>query len=150
MLARKAALAFATVAALAVAGVTSETAVAQSMDAETASLTGAAATVLVHNWNSHDVEVYAEQDDGRQIKLGVVLTMTDRTFTLPDWLSDGKTEFRLRMMCMLPEDPRSALIQYHEAVRTQPMSSSTGNEIVVDLADPLSESTISDGSSEKP
>jgi len=138
MLARKEGFALATAALLFMVG---GTAVAQT-NSPNAQAGNAEAKVSVNNQGAHDVVIAAGQDDGRQVELGLVRGQSGKTFTLPSWLQDGTTEFRIRMTCMLPTPPGSSIEQYHESVKTRLMTSKPGSEIVVTVADPLAESMV--------
>jgi hypothetical protein len=104
---------------------------------------GPDATVVVRNYNnSLRVEIHAVTEAGRRFQLGVVNQASERTFELPDRLADGSTQFRLKVYSFVPPDPRSAVRDYREGVKTRPLFMTAGEKIVLIVANPLARSFI--------
>jgi hypothetical protein len=108
---------------------------------------GAQVTVLVRNHNALDVEVVAVNESGRRFQLGAVHADAGRTFVLPRDLTDGDGQFRLKVYTVDRLVGSHLVKHYLEAVKTQPLSLSAGNEIVLQVQSRLANSFIDRGSS---
>ena len=100
------------------------------------------ATVVVCNHNSLDVVVYAVSEAGKRFLLGIVQRTSDQALTLPEQLADGSTQFRLRIYSLRPNQAASVTRGYLQAVKTNPLSASAGDEIMLYVMRPLAESFI--------
>jgi len=100
------------------------------------------ATVVVCNHNSLDVVVYAVSEAGKRFRLGIVPRTSDQALTLPEQLADGNTQFRLRIYSLRPSQAASITRGYLQAVKTNPLTASAGDEIMLYVMRPLAESFI--------
>lgn len=103
---------------------------------------GTPATVSVHNYNTLDVEVYAVTESGRRFRLGAVNRISQRALALPDQLTDGTTEFRLKIYSFRPREAASAYRRYLQGVKTNPLSAKAGELIPLIVTDPLVNSYV--------
>ena len=106
------------------------------------------ATVLVRNHNSLDVEVVAVTEAGRRYRLGAVNRGAGRTFVVPQGISANSDRFRLKVYSIGRQVGPSLVNHYVDAVKTQLLSSSGGEEIVLQVHSPLSNSFIDRGPAE--
>jgi hypothetical protein len=107
----------------------------------------AGATVMVENLNGHDVEIHLITSEGNEIRLGSVRDQGSHTFSLHDRLPEGTDKFRLKISCMWPSDPRTAVDRYHEAVETKPISAQSATAIEISVREPLRETIVATNSS---
>jgi len=105
----------------------------------------AEATVLVRNHNPLDVEVVAVTDAGRRFRLGEVNGDAGGTFVLPQTLTDGSGQFRLKVYSLETRVGSFLVNRYLEAVNTQPLSVSPGSAIVLQVVSPLRNSFVDGG-----
>jgi hypothetical protein len=100
------------------------------------------ATVVVSNFNTLDVEIYAVTEEGRKFPLGVVNRVSTRNLALPDQLADGSTEFRLKIYSVRPSTVHSAYRKYIKGVKTAALAVGQGSTISLMVGDPLTDSFI--------
>ena len=100
------------------------------------------ATVVVNNFNTLDVEIYAVTEEGRKFALGVVNRVSSRSLALPDRLADGTTQFRLKIYSVQPSHVHSAYRKYLRGVKTAALAVGQGSTISLMVGDPLTDSFI--------
>ena len=85
-------------AALAVVGATpTGNGLSSFPDNPTDTLQRVGTTIVVRNHNSLDVEVVAVTEAGRRFQLGAVHRGAGRTFVLPQGVTEGNHQFRLKV-----------------------------------------------------
>lgn len=103
---------------------------------------GSTATVVVSNFNTLDVEIYAVTEEGRKFPLGVVNRVSSRSLALPNRLADGTTQFRLKIYSVQPSQVHSAYRKYLKGVKTAALAVEQGSTISLMVGDPLTDSFI--------
>ena len=104
-----------------------------------------AATIVVRNHNSLDIEVVAVTEAGRRYPLGAVNAGAGRAFSLPEALLEGQEQYRLKVYSIGRKMGATVTNHYLEAVKTQLLSPRSGDEIVLQVHSPLSSSFIDRG-----
>jgi len=108
--------------------------VAQTNEAE--------AKVKVDNRNSNQVVVYAVTDGGDRYRLGAVNRLSTNELTLPAELTDGVTQFRLKVYSYEASRTYTHVKKVRGAVKTQPIEASAGETIKLLIEARLTESYI--------
>lgn len=104
------------------------------------------AAIVVRNYNSLDVQVFAVTAAGKRFELGRVNRDSERTFELPNRIVENNSEFRLKVYSLARGVPTSVIDNQLEAVKTQLLSPSASDEIVLTVKSPLLASFIDYGS----
>jgi hypothetical protein len=103
------------------------------------------ATVLVRNYNSLDVQVFAVTEAGKRFELGTVNRGAERSFVLPDRLMEGGMPFRLKIYSLARATPASVIDNHVAGVKTQLLSPTDGEQILLNVKSPLITSFIDRG-----
>lgn len=100
------------------------------------------ARILVRNSNSLDIEVHVIAQSGRRFRLGKVRRMSNRAFLLPEWFADGRAEIVVKVYAFAPPAAGSAMRRYLQGVETKPFPANVGENLRLEVTDPLTESFI--------
>ncbi len=100
------------------------------------------ATVVVRNFNSRDVRVFAVTETGERFELGTVQRSSKRSFKVPDRLLNANEPFVLKIYSLERPMPPSIIDNVVAGVKTQLLSPTNGEEITLTLRIPLTESFI--------
>ncbi len=104
------------------------------------------ATVVVRNYNSLDVQVFAVTEEGKRYELGTVHRASERTLEIPEGLVANSTPFRLKIYSIARAMPASVVDNHVAGVKTQVLEIADGDEIQLTVKSPLVASFIDRGS----
>jgi len=103
------------------------------------------ATIVIRNYNSLDVQVFAVTESGKRFELGIVNRGKEREFALPDRLKDTNQPFRLRIYSVARAVPPSLIDNHVAAVRTKLFSLADGEKLMLNVRSPLIDSFVDRG-----
>jgi hypothetical protein len=102
-------------------------------------------TVVVRNYNSLDVQVFAVTESGKRFELGTVNQGAERTFALPGRLTNSDQPFQLKVYSLARAVPPSLIDNHVAGVKSRLLSPKDGDQIVLNIRTPLVESFIDRG-----
>jgi hypothetical protein len=91
------------------------------------------------------VQIVAVTEAGKRYRLGTVNHSSERTFDVPDCLIDSGVEFRLKIYSLARTMPASVVDNHIAGVKTQPLTITADEEILLLVKSPLVTSFIDRG-----